>query len=183
MTRDDKPIQSVSTRLATLTDNTLLAVVGAETFRDTFAADNTPEDMAIYLAGAFSPERQAQELADPSSRFLLAESEGEVVGYARLKFAEAPAAVQGARPMEIARLYARRNWIGHGIGATLMRAAFTEAQAAGCDVVWLDVWERNPRAIAFYARWGFEVVGEQVFQLGSDPQRDLLMSRRVAGTG
>jgi ribosomal protein S18 acetylase RimI-like enzyme len=44
-------------------------------------------------------------------------------------------------------------------------------------VVWLDVWERNTRAISFYERWGFVVVGEQDFVLGDDVQRDLLMAR------
>ena len=46
----------------------------------------------------------------------------------------------------------------------------------GCDVVWLGVWERNPRAISFYRKVGFAEVGEHVFQLGSDPQRDVVMA-------
>jgi len=43
--------------------------------------------------------------------------------------------------------------------------------------VWLGVWEHNPRAIAFYRKWGFEAVGEHVFVVGTDPQRDLVMTR------
>jgi ribosomal protein S18 acetylase RimI-like enzyme len=46
-------------------------------------------------------------------------------------------------------------------------------------MIWLDVWERNARAIAFYQKWGFAVVGTQTFQLGSDLQNDLLMQRAV----
>ena len=49
----------------------------------------------------------------------------------------------------------------------------------GCDVVWLDVWEKNLRAIAFYRKWGFIEVGEQTFQLGDDLQQDLLMARAL----
>jgi RimJ/RimL family protein N-acetyltransferase len=44
-------------------------------------------------------------------------------------------------------------------------------------VVWLGVWERNPRAIAFYKKFGFLEVGVHVFPLGFDPQRDIVMSR------
>jgi hypothetical protein len=29
----------------------------------------------------------------------------------------------------------------------------------GRDVVWLDIWERNPRAIIFYRKWGFVEAG------------------------
>jgi diamine N-acetyltransferase len=166
-------------RYATPSDNILLAEVGAETFYDTFAAENTPENMAAYLAKSFSPEQQDLELADPASQFLLAEADGLLAGYARLKFGEAPGAIPGTRPMEIARLYARKPWIGKGIGARLMRECLAEAEHAGCDVIWLDVWERNLRAIAFYRKWGFAEVGSQVFQLGDDPQQDLLMARAV----
>jgi ribosomal protein S18 acetylase RimI-like enzyme len=47
------------------------------------------------------------------------------------------------------------------------------------DVVWLGVWEHNPKAIAFYKKLGFGEVGEQVFPLGSDAQRDIVMARPV----
>ena len=55
-----------------------------------------------------------------------------------------------------------------------------ETERAGCDVVWLDVWEHNPRAIAFYRKWGFEQVGTQTFQLGEDVQNDWLIVRSVS---
>ncbi|HRE26641.1 MAG TPA: GNAT family N-acetyltransferase, partial [Anaerolineales bacterium] len=124
-------------RQATAADNELLAAIGAETFRDTFAADNTPEDMALYLAGSFSPERQATELADPASRFLIASLAGDVVGYVRLKFAPPPVSVGAEQAVEIARLYARKAWIGHGVGAALMRASLAAAAQAGLTTIWL----------------------------------------------
>jgi ribosomal protein S18 acetylase RimI-like enzyme len=44
------------------------------------------------------------------------------------------------------------------------------------------VWERNPRAIAFYEKLGFAAVGEHEFRLGNDPQRDIVMARPVPGS-
>jgi GNAT superfamily N-acetyltransferase len=166
-------------RDATLADNVLLAEIGAQTFADTFAADNTPEDMRAYLEASFNPEKQASELADPNSRFLIVEQDGETVGYTRLNFGPAPAVIGGKKPMEIARFYSCKAWIGKGVGAVLMQACLHEAEQAACDVVWLDVWEKNPRAIAFYRKWGFEQVGTQAFQLGDDIQNDWLMARSV----
>jgi ribosomal protein S18 acetylase RimI-like enzyme len=69
--------------------------------------------------------------------------------------------------------------IGRGVGAALMQACLEEAGRRGCETVWLDVWERNPRAIAFYRKWGFAEVGNQAFQLGEDLQNDILMARAV----
>ncbi len=169
----------VKIRIASPADNVLLSELGRQTFYDSFAAGNTPEDMAAYLAGAFSPEKQAAELADPGTRFLIAELDGNVVGYARLRQDPPPASIPGKQPVEIVRLYSRKEWIGQGIGPALMQACLQEAERRDCDVIWLDVWEQNPRAIAFYRKWGFEAVGTATFQVGSDLQHDLLMARPV----
>lgn len=170
----------IKIRLAGPGDNILLADLGRRTFFDTFARDNTPEDMAAYLAASFGPQKQAEELADPLSHFLIAEVDGAPVGYARLHLGEPPATITGRMPVEIVRFYAVREWIGGGVGAALMATCLALAAEKGCDTIWLDVWERNPRAIAFYRKWGFAPVGEQAFQLGGDLQHDLLMQRSIS---
>ncbi len=180
MTPADAPDPAgLALRYGTALDNVLLAEIGRETFAETFGPDNTPEDMAAYLDSAFGPDKQAAELADPAVRYIIAETAGQPAGFCQVKFGPGPAAVGGARLMEIVRIYARRAWIGQGVGARLMQAALDEAARAGCDAIWLGVWERNPRAIAFYRKWGFEAVGAQTFRLGSDLQRDVIMARRV----
>ena len=42
-------------RRGEIQDAELLAELGARTFSETFAVDNTPENMAAYLAAAFTP--------------------------------------------------------------------------------------------------------------------------------
>lgn len=169
----------ISLRYATAADNALLAEFGARTFSDSFAADNTPENMAAYLAASFSPEKQAAELADPGTIFMIAECEGKVIGYTKMKEGQAPPCIAGHHPIEIVRFYSIKEWIGRGVGPTLMQACLAEASRRDCDTIWLDVWEKNPRAIAFYRKWGFVEVGAQTFQLGDDLQNDLLMSRGI----
>ena len=123
--------------------------------------------------------RQAAELAEPASTFFIAEVGGRGAGYAKLHAGEPPEGVEGAQPVELVRLYVLREWLGRGVGEALMRACVEEAQRAGHGTIWLGVWERNGRAQAFYRKWDFHVVGEHVFQLGSDPQRDILMERTL----
>lgn len=168
---------SVIIRAATVEDAQLLADLGARTFYDAFAEDNTESDMTAYLVRSFSLDVQSRELNDPNAVFLIASVAAQSVGYARLRTSDPPPCIFGSRPIEIARLYSDRLWIGRGVGSSLMRACLDHAIERGHDAVWLDVWERNPRAIAFYEKWGFSVVGEQDFVLGEDVQHDLLMAR------
>jgi len=166
-------------RQASLLDGVLLAELGARTFQEAFGPANTPENMADYLSRSFSPSQQQAELNDPSTVFLIAQVGEEVVGYARLRQGPAPAQVRASKGVEIVRLYAAKERIGRGVGAALMEACLDQADGQGNDVIWLDVWEHNGRARAFYTKWGFEEVGTQPFQLGNDLQNDILMARPV----
>jgi ribosomal protein S18 acetylase RimI-like enzyme len=169
----------INIRYAKASDYVLLSELGARTFYDAFAADNSPENMKDYLATSFGPEIQAAELADSSSLFLIAEEKKMAVGYARLKEGQSPACVKGDRPIEIVRMYVRQEWIGGSIGKSLMEACLKEAGKRDCDTIWLSVWEHNSHAQAFYHKWGFVEVGKQIFQLGDDLQNDFLMQRAV----
>lgn len=170
-------------RPATIADAARLSRLGATTFRETFEGENTPEDIARYLAESFTPEKQAAEIGDPAGAVLLAERDlagsAELVGYAHLVSGPPPAAVQGASPLELKRLYVARAWHGQGVAQALMDAAIDAARARGAGTLWLGVWERNPRAVAFYAKYGFTRVGEHTFMLGGDAQTDWLLARSL----
>lgn len=160
-------------------DAEMLTALAARTFYDAFAETNTPENMEAYMSVAFTVERLNEELADENSRFLIAEVEGEPAGYAKLKYGDPPECIIGPNPIEIVRLYVEQKYLGVGVGGALMQACFDSAIKEGRQTIYLGVWENNPRAYAFYRKWGFEKVGEHVFQMGDDPQTDWWMSRRL----
>ena len=156
-------------------DATMLSELGAKTFYDTFAKDNTQENIDAYIKGSFSSEIQLSELSEPDIIFLIAESESIAIGYAQLIMNSKDEAIKGTRPLEIRRIYASQEYLGKGVGKELMKATIREARQRGCDCVWLGVWEKNQRAIDFYKKWGFREVGTHLFSVGDDPQNDFVM--------
>jgi diamine N-acetyltransferase len=171
---------NVIIRPAQAIDADLLAELGARTFAETFAADNTPENMGTYLASAFNRSQQAAELADSQTTFLVAEQDGTAVGYAMLRAGSELDDVTGNNPIELVRLYVSSACLGSGVGAALMHACISEAEQRGHETIWLGVWERNHRAQSFYRKWYFREVGTHIFQLGDDPQTDLIMQRSIS---
>ena len=161
----------------------ILAELGRQTFTETFAAHNTPADMAAYLAATYSPELQLEQLQDPHITFLLAEMQGQPVGYAQVAQDSALglSTDKKARQLELKQLYVLEDWTGTGLGGALMRRVLELAQASGSTAVVLGVWEHNERAKAFYQRFGFKEVGEHAFTLGQDVQRDLILRKGLAG--
>ena len=158
---------------ATDDDAARLAEFGARTFYDSFAADNTPQDMQSHLDSAFSPEKQLAEIRDPGMETLIVvDPDGRWAGFAQLRAGKRSAGVPEQGSMELWRFYVDKAWHGRGVAAPLMEAAKQRARRRGASTLWLGVWERNARAQAFYRKHGFEKVGNQVFVVGSDPQTD-----------
>ena len=88
-------------RPAITTDITLLQAIGKQTFYETFADTNTPEDMEQYLTTSFATSKVQQELSNPDSLFFFAEEENKVIGYLKLNFASAQTERQDPNAMEI----------------------------------------------------------------------------------
>ncbi len=157
-----------------------LARIAERTFRDTFGAQNTAEALELHCLVSYGEAIQAHEISAPNLVTLLAQEGGQLVGFAQLRWDGAPACVAATSPGEIQRLYVVKEWHGRGVAQDLMKACLEEIRRRGSDVVWLGVWERNPRAISFYKKFGFIEVGAHVFPLGRDPQRDIVMARPVS---
>ena len=109
----------------------------------------------------------------------MAEADGEPIGFARLRRGEVPDCVTGPGPLELQRIYVLRAWLGLKAGPALLQRCLEEARALGARTLWLGVWERNERALAFYRRHGFVEVGDHTFMVGTDPQRDVIMVRAL----
>ncbi len=161
-----------------LNDAALIAQISRETFYDTYAADNTKEDMDLYLSTKFSDEQILEELEDPLHLFLLAYVGDTLAGYVKLK--DSTHASLGTDPaMEVARFYARKNFHGKGVGKAMMQACVTHAKALNRKWLWLVVWKLNPRGIQFYQSAGFNICAEAIFVLGEDVQYDWVMKKSL----
>jgi ribosomal protein S18 acetylase RimI-like enzyme len=166
-------------RIADARDAKALAALAEATFRETFASTNTVDDMDLHCRNSYGEQIQAREITSGTMLTLLCEDAGALVGFAQLRWEHAPECVAGASPGEIQRLYVASEWHGRGVAGRLMESGLEHLAARGSDVAWLGVWERNPRAIAFYRKFGFAEVGEHVFPVGNDPQRDIVMVRPI----
>lgn len=167
----------ISVRTATPADAAALAAFAGRIFAETFAKDNTPENMDAYLRSSFSPELQAREIVDPDFITLLAVApDGDLAAYAQIVRNPVPPEVGDDTALELARFYVDKRWHGRGVATTLMQEVIDRALARGARTMWLGVWEHNQRAKAFYRKYGYREVGSHPFMLGDDRQTDLLMA-------
>jgi ribosomal protein S18 acetylase RimI-like enzyme len=157
-------------RNAVPADATRMAELGRRAFVETFGHLYTPENLAAFLV-SHSEERWAEELGDPTFAVRVAESNGELVAYAKLGPPTLPFEPRG-RPIELRQFYVLSPWHGRGISNALMEWAIGEAKARGAEDVYLSVFVDNHRARRFYARYGFEFVGLYAFRVGTHADED-----------
>ncbi len=174
------PAPEVTIRLATTEDAPALTVLGRRTFADAFGAGNTADDLATFLDSTYTPALQLAELADPVLTYLLVERSGTPLAFALLRAGSTSPFIDDPSAIELQRFYVDRSCHGTGVAQALMESCVETARHAGAATLFLGVWEQNPRALRFYAAQQFIEVGRKIFQVGSDPQQDLVLARSIA---
>jgi GNAT superfamily N-acetyltransferase len=156
-----------------------LQAISRQTFYDTFADVNTPEDMQQYLEENLSMQQLIKEWSNPSTTFYFVKQKEDVLAYLKINEAEAQTEQRNEPSLEIERIYVRQSEQGKGIGQFLLDFVIQVTKVKEFNLIWLGVWEHNLKAIQFYEKNGFHFFGKHSFFLGKDEQTDLLMELRV----
>lgn len=177
-------------RRATIDDAQTVSMLATRTFVESFGLLYPPDDLQAFLRDSYAVERQRTILAHPDYAIWLLErttvdasgaSRNEAVGHAAAGPCGLPHADVAAGDGELKRLYVLKAFQNGGHGARLFEAALDWLQRDGPRTLWIGVWSENPGAQRFYARHGFERVGEYLFEVGTVRDRELIL-RRVAGS-
>ena len=166
-------------RTATAADIDTLSALGARTFRQTYSTISDPGEVDDYANEHFTRPKIEGWLATPASVTLLASVDGEPVGYAHVRRAKVPACVADREAVELSRLYLLASAQGRGVGAALMGRALEAVVQLGGRTVWLGVYDRNERALAFYDAWGFAQAGTHEFVFGGQVYADPVLARAI----
>ncbi|OLS03160.1 GNAT family N-acetyltransferase [Tissierella creatinophila] len=163
----------------TLKDIESIKSIGKKTFYETFAKDNTKEDMEKYLKESFSYEQVKSEIENKNSIFFIVKDNDEVAGYMKINFEGAQTEPDHNNSLEVQRIYILEKYKRKYIGEKLIQKAIEIAKDNNLDYVWLGVWEININAIKFYEKQGFKKFGTHIFIVGEDEQIDNLMKLKL----
>lgn len=137
-------------------DEDEIVELGTSTYAMNFGELWSPEGLAELLAGQFSVEQIRGELERSDAiRYVVAEREGELVGFAKILRDRPVTALEGERGLLLQKLYLHPKVTRQGIGSVLLDAVFGIGEHLGEQRVWLDVLRSNTGAIRLYERHGF----------------------------
>ena len=194
-------------RRATPADAEALSDLSRTCFTQTFGHLYAPSDLEAFLDEAYSPTVLRTELNDPERATWLLFDEPVDEARATLSSDdlpgtpeprdEAPTSSVSQAPIgyvtacpahlphpdvapgdgEVQRLYILQGHQGGGRGTALLRTALDWLERDGPRTIWIGVWSENYGAQRFYARHGFEIVGDYSFMVGDHADHELITRR------
>ena len=171
----------MSIHLQKITKNNVqdLQEVSIQTFTETFKDNNSEKSLNDYLNTAYELTKLEKELENPHSEFYFAYFNNELAGYLKININDAQSEKMGENALEVERIYIKKSFKRRGIGRHVIETAEQLAKKYQKNLMWLGVWEYNPKAIAFYETLGFKVIGAHSFFMGEEEQTDLIMSKQL----
>ena len=159
----------VAVRDARPDDAAQIAVIAGDSWRETYRDIFEPAFIEDFVRRNYAEDdlaRQAARAAVADDRhFLVAERDGSVIGFAQYGV--------GSSGPELFRIYADPRHYGTRAGAALLHELHARLRGR-IESYRLDVHSRNARALEFYRRQGFVVVGG-----GATPDCDLTLERKL----
>jgi diamine N-acetyltransferase len=169
---------TVMIRSADSRDAVLLAAMGRETFIQSHGHSAPEADIIAYCDRYYTEAALQTELENAGYIYSLIYNGEQQAGYSRL----VPDALHDLVPVtpvsKLERLYLLPQFHGLGLASVLLEHNIRLSQEAGAKGLWLYVWKENRRAVAFYQKTGFKIIGNHDFEISathSNPNYRMLL--------
>ena len=171
--------ETIEISKVTSSDLEALRLISIQTFTETFSEHNSPSNMQQYFSENLTAEKLSLEFQNPYSTFYFVRMNDKIIGYLKINSGKAQTEKQSEPTLEIERIYVLKEFHGKHIGQLLFEKAKSIATNNHYNFIWLGVWEKNERAIAFYTKQGFTKFDQHIFVLGNDEQTDIMMKLKL----
>lgn len=155
-----------------------LAALGSNLFVDTFGHLYSPENLRSFLDRVHSPAGVLSDLQS-GSVYWIAEVDNEWIGYCKFGSVHVPIEETREKGVELKQLYVTRPYHGKQVASHMMKLFNNWARQQQAEVAFISCWSENARALAFYRRYGFEVVGRYHFMVGDHADEEFILKRAI----
>lgn len=153
----------ISVKRATAEDHRPIVAIGkiavAEAHRDSTSAENLNE----YLEKNYNDHAIKEELDDPDNIYHMISYNGNPVGFSKIILNAKEPGIVAENVTKLDRIYLLKEFYGLKLGLELLnfntRLAVNNKQSG----IWLYTWIGNTRAIDFYLKAGFTIIGSHKF--------------------
>jgi GNAT superfamily N-acetyltransferase len=152
-------------RPATQADSGIIALIGRLSVEEAHRASCPAEDMHTYLSATYNDEALRAELSDKDNVYQLLLIDGQPAGFSKIIFNVSHPTIPERNATKLDRIYLLHQYYGTGLGYKLMQHNIQLCKEQGQSGMWLFTWVGNKRAVDFYKRIGFHIIGAHRFKV------------------
>jgi ribosomal protein S18 acetylase RimI-like enzyme len=153
-------------------DSAAIARIAQEVYKATFTG-LSKEEMEAALK--MRDEAYFSQVI-PTDLILVAIEDTRIMGFIQIGPVTYESVKATDRDVELNKIYIDLHSQGKGIGNALMSNMLDHPRLKDIEHIYLDVFDKNPKAIHLYEKFGFKVIGRVPFSLkGEIVGHDLLM--------
>lgn len=163
---------------ATPKDYEILTEIGKISFLESQGHCASAEDVAAYINAKYTHEILKEELNNPDNQYYILYHNGQALGYSKIIYNAPHPNIPIQNITKLDRIYLLKEFYGLNLGAELLKFNLELSKKNGQAGIWLFVWVENHRAIRFYEKNGFEIVGRHDFKISenhSNPNHQMFL--------
>jgi ribosomal protein S18 acetylase RimI-like enzyme len=143
----------------------LLSEIAKQTFLESHGNCAEPKDVAGYVNEKLSLDIFKQELAEKENIYHILYYNSVAAGYSKVILNEPYTNSEITGITKLERLYILKDFYDLKLGLQLFKFNINLAKENHQEGIWLYVWIENQRAVSFYKKCGFAVIGSYDFKI------------------
>lgn len=156
----------------------LLSELAGSTFLESHGTSAKIEDINRFILEKYNLDNFTAALADEHNHYNIISSEDRHAGFSNIICNPPYSTVGVANVAKLERIYILKEFYDLKLGYELLMFNIGIAKAHKQRGIWLYVWKENERAIKFYSKIGFKVIGSFDFKISethSNPNHQMLL--------
>ncbi len=163
---------------ATDAHSKLLAQLGGKTFIESHGHSAAQSVIDNYVADKYSQAAIAAELNDPANIYHLIYHDNKAVGYSKIVLNSPNLNIAIKNVTKLDRIYILKDYYHLKLGFELLQFNVNLSKQHQQSGMWLFTWKENQRAVDFYLKNGFKIIGSYDFHLTpthANPNHQMLL--------
>lgn len=168
-------IDKLVIRKAEINDLENITVLKQQVWIATYAVEGLRKEFSNYVLSEFTLDKVRETILHKNKLLLVAQIENHIIGCIEIDFgSQCPISLEQNQP-EIAVLYIFERYTRIGIGTELLIEALSKLKKMNFKAAWLTAYHKNERAIEFYKRNDFKIIGVDYFEMDGNNYENKVM--------
>jgi diamine N-acetyltransferase len=158
-----KIFQMISIIKATEEDYQSIVNIGRISVEEAHRDSTTAENLKAYIDSHYSDAAMKEELANANNIYHIIHYNGKPVGFSKIILNALHPDIAAENVTKLDRIYVLAAYHNLKLGLQLLQFNTRLAENNSQSGIWLYTWVGNARAINFYLKTGFKIIGSHKF--------------------